>query len=211
MHQSELLVGDLMVIANGMEVPADGMLTYGADITADESAMTGETLPIKKDILIKATSSRDELVRNDNKDPHELASPIMMSGSRVLSGEGKMIVIAVGKYSALGKIQALLGAQEETVTPLQMKLEKIAEDIGKFGLISAIFIVLVLLIRFLIQEGMKDKDVRFGSYTGGYIVSYIIIGITVIVVAIPEGLPLAVTLSLAFSVKKMLYDQNLVR
>lgn len=86
----------------------------------------------------------------DNKDAHELSSPIMMSGSRVLSGEGKMIVIAVGKYSALGKIQALLGVQEETSTPLQMKLEKIAEDIGKFGLISAIVIVVILLIRFFI-------------------------------------------------------------
>jgi len=67
------------------------------------------------------------------------------------------------------------------------------------------------LIRFFIQEGLKSEEERFGSYTGGLIVSYIIIGITVIVVAIPEGLPLAVTLSLAFSVKKMLYDQNLVR
>ena len=72
-------------------------------------------------------------------------------------------------------------------------------------------IVLILLIRFFITEGLKDEADRFGDYTGGRIVSYIIIGITVIVVAIPEGLPLAVTLSLAFSVKKMLYDQNLVR
>ena len=127
MHQSELLVGDLMVVANGMEVPADGLLTTGADITTDESAMTGETHAIKKDIMMKCQHQRDEMIKMDNKDPHELSSPIMMSGSRVLSGEGKMVVIAVGKYSALGKIQALLGVQEESETPLQMKLVKIAE------------------------------------------------------------------------------------
>jgi magnesium-transporting ATPase (P-type) len=93
-----------MVVANGMEVPADGLLIHGADITTDESAMTGETLPIKKDIMMKCNSQREEMIKMDNKDAHELSSPIMMSGSRVLSGEGKMIVIAVGKFSALGKI-----------------------------------------------------------------------------------------------------------
>jgi len=90
-------------------------------------------------------------------------------------------------------------------------LEKIAEDIGLFGLVSAILIFIVLIIRFIIEEMAKDADVRFGSETGGTIVDYVLIAITVIVVAIPEGLPLAVTLSLAFSVKKMLMDQNLVR
>jgi len=93
-----------MVVSNGMEIPADGILTHGADLTTDESAMTGETLPIKKDILLKSIHVRDELVKSENKDPHELPSPIMMSGSRVLSGEGKMVVISVGKFSALGKI-----------------------------------------------------------------------------------------------------------
>lgn len=90
-----------------------------------------------------------------------------------------------------------------------MKLETIAEDIGKFGLYSAILIVIVLLIRFGIEKGISrewdtSRDLK-------EILDYFILAITVIVVAIPEGLPLAVTLSLAFSVKKMLVDQNLVR
>lgn len=90
-----------------------------------------------------------------------------------------------------------------------MKLEKIAEDIGKFGLYSAITIVVVLLIRFSIEKGISREWDTGKDLTE--ILNYFILAITVIVVAIPEGLPLAVTLSLAFSVKKMLIDQNLVR
>lgn len=153
---------------------------------------------------------RNEMIKNNaEKNAHEVASPVMLSGSKVLNGEGKMIIIAVGKLSAMGKIQNLLAAQEQAATPLQMKLEKIAEDIGKFGLVSAIFILLVLIIRMIVTESMKD-EAWSGDYWGD-LVSYLILAVTVVVVAIPEGLPLAVTLSLAFSIKKMLYDQNLVR
>ena len=76
--------------------------------------MTGETLPIKKEILIKCINSRNNVISEGGKEQastHEVSSPIMMSGSKVLQGEGKMLVIAVGKLSALGKIQALLGVQ----------------------------------------------------------------------------------------------------
>lgn len=132
-----------------------------------------------------------------------------MSGTKVLSGEGKMIVLVVGKFSCIGKIRALLEKDEPEPTPLQSKLQKLAGDIGKFGLYSAIVIIIVLLIRFAILKGVSrewntGKDIN-------KLLSFLIIGITVIVVAIPEGLPLSVTLSLAFSVKKMLKDQNLVR
>lgn len=133
----------------------------------------------------------------------------MLSGTRMLNGEGRMIVIVVGEQSCLGKIQALLGQSEPEATPLQMKLEAIAEDIGKFGLYSSITIVLILLIRFAIEKGISrtwETSVDLVE-----LLNYFILGITVIVVAIPEGLPLAVTLSLAFSVKKMLLDNNLVR
>lgn len=120
-----------------------------------------------------------------------------------------MIVIVVGPESCLGKIRGILEKDEDDETPLQQKLEVIAEDIGKFGLYSAIFIIVVLLIRFTIikitiEPWNTDLDVV-------KILNYFIIGIVVIVVAVPQGLPLSVTLSLAFSVKKMLKDQNLVR
>lgn len=88
-------------------------------------------------------------------------------------------------------------------------MTKIAEDIGKFGLIAACSIVGIMLIRFAIEKGIEGAWDNSEDLTE--ILNFFIIGITVVVVAIPEGLPLAVTLSLAFSVKKMLNDQNLVR
>lgn len=104
-----------------MELPADGLLINGADITCDESAMTGETLPIHKEVFLKCQHKRNIIVAEGGKDSataHDVPTPIMLSGSKVLSGEGKMVIIAVGKLSALGKIQALLTADEETTTPL---------------------------------------------------------------------------------------------
>ena len=89
-----------------------------------------------------------------------------------------------------------------------MKLEAIAHDIGKFGLISASAIMLVLLIRFTVERIKADE---FKGKHAGELLGFLIIGITVVVVAIPEGLPLAVTLSLAYSTKRMLKDNNLVR
>lgn len=120
-----------------------------------------------------------------------------------------MLIIVVGEFSCVGKISKLLNTKEEEVTPLQEKLEAIAMDIGGFGLKSAILIVLVLFIRFAIEKiYLNEWD---HSKDWSEMLRFIIIGITVVVVAIPEGLPLSVTLSLAYSVKKMLKDNNLVR
>ena len=141
--------------------------------------------------------------------PQSVPSPILYSGSKIVSGEGKYLVLCVGPHSVSGKIKELI-AEEEEATPLQMKLETIARDIGNFGLISAIFTVVFLFIRFGIDLSRSTQGWDENNHPGE-LVSYVIIGITIIVVAIPEGLPLAVTLSLAYSVKKMLYDQNLVR
>lgn len=119
-----------------------------------------------------------------------------------------MIAIVVGPQSTQGKIDEILKSQEENKSPLQEKLETIADDIGLFGLYSAILIVLLLLARFTAERIIEQ------SFTSSHVVEIIkffIIGITVIVVAIPEGLPLSVTLSLAFSTQKMLQDKNLVR
>lgn len=132
-----------------------------------------------------------------------------MGGTRALTGEGKMVVVVVGDQSCIGKIRAMLEQDDETVTPLQEKLIKLADDIGKVALISAIAIMLVLFVRFgivKIQTQTWDNKADLERMLG-----FFIVGIAVVVMAIPEGLPLSVTLSLAFSVKKMLKDQNLVR
>jgi Ca2+ transporting ATPase len=140
---------------------------------------------------------------------HTVPSPILLSGTKILTGEGRMIVLVVGESSCIGKIRALLEKDDPEPTPLQQKLEELATDIGKFGLYSALLIIIVMLIRFAIIKGTTKE-----WHTGPdliEILNFFIIGIIVVVVAIPEGLPLSVTISLAFSVKKMLNDQNLVR
>lgn len=127
-----------------------------------------------------------------------------MSGTNTLTGDGKMVAIVVGKKSCVGRIKEKLKDDGDNQTPLQLKLTVIAEDIGYFGLYSSIAIFVVLMIRFTIERsssgsnGGWDHNEHWGEMLG-----FFIICITVVVVAIPEGLPLSVTLSLAYSVKKM--------
>lgn len=120
-----------------------------------------------------------------------------------------MVVVAVGSNSAEGRIVDAVEADDEQ-TPLQLKLEKLAGDIGKLGLVAAIITIGILYIRYVVEisVGAIDWD---GSKHPIELVRYFVLGITVLVVAIPEGLPLAVTISLAYSVGKMQIDNNLVK
>lgn len=186
-----------------MEIPVDGWLLEAADVYVDESSMTGESEPVTKDTLENCLNALKKNCKDD------VPSPVIVSGTKVASGEGKMVCLVVGKNSCIGKIKSLVEEKAEVLTPLQAKLETLASDIGKFGLYSAIVIVIVLLIRFTIErvtEHYWDSSKHLHQ-----ILDFFLIGITVIVVAIPEGLPVAVTLTLAYSVKKMLLDNNLVR
>ncbi|CAD8110921.1 unnamed protein product [Paramecium sonneborni] len=209
LHQSLVMVGDIIQIFEGMEIPADCLVVEAAELTSDESAMTGETDPIKKDTYVNCKKQRDKLKDQQNScGRHDVSSPVMLSGTKVLSGEGKMIVVVVGDSSCVGKISSLLATEDVQTTPLQEKLEAIAQDVGKFGLVSSALILFILLLRFAIE---RIKDNSFEKDHIKEMLNFIIISITVIVVAIPEGLPLAVTLSLAYSTKRMLKDNNLVR
>jgi len=210
-HESELVSGDIVKISEGMDVPCDMLVLEAHDITTDESALTGEPDAIKKKIYQECLEKRDEIIANGQKNSsksHDVYSPILMSGTSILTGEGRALVLVVGESSVLGQIKKFL-VQETEVTPLQQKLETVAESIGKFGLISAILVLIILLIRFLVDRGVTHTWDEGSKYT--QIIRFVIIAITVLAVAIPEGLPLAVTLSLAYSVKKMMKDNNLVR
>jgi Ca2+ transporting ATPase len=142
-----------------------------------------------------------------------------------MTGEGWFICIVVGDHSCQGKIMSKLDTEIET-TPLQEKLEQIATDIGLMGMWAAILTVHTLFFRFWIERFIGRSMDMFGGGedTGTYEnmngslkaycqewIRYIILGITIIVVAVPEGLPLAVMISLAYSVRKMLIDQNFVK
>lgn len=140
---------------------------------------------------------------------HELPSPLILSGTNIAGGEGKMLCLMVGEHSCLGQIIKNLIARPE-VTPLQHKLETIATDIGKMGTYIALLIVHVLLFRYFLEGLDKRNTDLFGGESPEsdslFVDSlqkwlrYLIVGVAIIVVAVPEGLPLAVMISLAYSI-----------
>ena len=192
--------------------------------------MTGESDEVKKELQAKCIRIKQEKESDANKTTvgtisrkHDLPSPLLMSGTSVSQGEGKMLSIMVGDDSCLGEIIKKLKVRPE-VTPLQHKLEEIATDIGKMGTYVALLTIHVLLIRFFIEGFVKRNVDLFGGVekegedSSGFlikfvkdVVSYVIIGVAIIVVAVPEGLPLAVMISLAYSIERMLKDSNDVK
>jgi len=231
LHPNGLYVGDIIKVNYGVSIPVDGILIEG-NIGCDESAMTGESDELMKEIpsecdKLHAASETDDTKHMTRKVgsamKNELPSSILQSGTSVASGDGTFMCLMVGPASCLGMIEAKTGVKEEEKTPLQLKLEEIAEDIGKLGTIFAILTVHVLLLRF-IWEGLMGRNIDLfggeehaeeeGCSKNGCFLKYVgdifkalIIGIVIIVVAVPEGLPLAVMISLAFSIGQMLKDK----
>ncbi|KAM5287768.1 plasma membrane calcium-transporting ATPase 1 isoform 3-T3 [Ctenodactylus gundi] len=251
---ADITVGDIAQVKYGDLLPADGILIQGNDLKIDESSLTGESDHVKKSL---------------DKDP------LLLSGTHVMEGSGRMVVTAVGVNSQTGIIFTLLGAggeeeekkdekkkekknkkQDGTIenrnkakaqdgaamemqplksedggdgdekdkkkanlpkkekSVLQGKLTKLAVQIGKAGLLMSAVTVIILVLYFVIDTFWVQKRAWLAECTPIYIqyfVKFFIIGVTVLVVAVPEGLPLAVTISLAYSVKKMMKDNNLVR
>ena len=197
----EILVGDLVKINYGEILPADMLMIEGNGIKIDESSLTGESNAMTKKPYEKC---KDEMEQG-NRNP---SSMILLSGTNVIEGAGTAIAIAIGEHSQKGIIRGTIdNAQEDNKTPLEMKLDKIANLIGYFGLGSA----LVTLIALVIQMIMKySKEFDFSDMLST-LLKIVILCVSIIVVAIPEGLPLAVTLSLAFSIKRLMDNNNLVR
>ncbi|XP_072522101.1 plasma membrane calcium-transporting ATPase 2 isoform X3 [Salminus brasiliensis] len=259
---ADIVVGDIAQIKYGDLLPADGILIQGNDLKIDESSLTGES---------------DHVRKSADKDP------MLLSGTHVMEGSGRMVVTAVGVNSQTGIIFTLLGAggeeeekkekkgqavedgqqlagkmqdgnmennqtkvkkqdgaaamemqplksaeggetdekekkkssvSKKEKSVLQGKLTKLAVQIGKAGLVMSAITVIILVLYFAIDNFVLQKRQWLPECTPVYIqyfVKFFIIGVTVLVVAVPEGLPLAVTISLAYSVKKMMKDNNLVR
>ncbi|XP_038174601.1 plasma membrane calcium-transporting ATPase 2 isoform X2 [Microtus oregoni] len=263
---AEIVVGDIAQIKYGDLLPADGLFIQGNDLKIDESSLTGESDQVRKSV---------------DKDP------MLLSGTHVMEGSGRMVVTAVGVNSQTGIIFTLLGAggeeeekkdkkgvkkgdglqlpavdgaapanaagsanaslvnakQQDGAAAMEMqplksaeggdaddkkkanmhkkeksvlqgKLTKLAVQIGKAGLVMSAITVIILVLYFTVDTFVVNKKPWLTECTPVYVqyfVKFFIIGVTVLVVAVPEGLPLAVTISLAYSVKKMMKDNNLVR
>ncbi len=181
----DLVAGDVVELATGGRAPVDGIVLRAVDLQMDESSMTGESEPADKDPGAR-----------------------ILSGTTVTEGRGAMLVTAVGDESEWGKLRLALESSDDA-TPLQERLGELANTIGKVGMGAAILTFGALLIQGIFFK--HTITMSLDANTWATLVEAAIIAITIVVVAVPEGLPLAVTASLAYSVRKMMKDQNLVR
>lgn len=195
----ELLVGDIVQLENGDKIPADGVVIESDDLESNEASLTGEPDDLKKMWMTREGNVGD---------------PFLLSGCQITKGYGRMVVIAVGSDSRWGRIKAKL-ATEHKDTPLQEKLDDMAQLIGYMGGGAAVMTFLAMMVIWFARADVREKhhgdpnDLMLGF--GSYLLEGLIIAVTIVVVALPEGLPLAVTISLAYSTRKMLADQNLIR
>ncbi|KAJ6847612.1 calcium-transporting ATPase 1, plasma membrane-type-like [Iris pallida] len=185
----DLLPGDIVHLAIGDQVPADGLFVSGFSLLINESSLTGESEPVAVNTEY----------------------PFLLSGTKVQDGSCKMLVTTVGMRTQWGKLMATLSEGGDDETPLQVKLNGVATIIGKIGLFFAVVTFAVLaqgLVTHKYQEGLY---LDWSGDDALEMLEYFAIAVTIVVVAVPEGLPLAVTLSLAFAMKKMMNDKALVR
>ncbi|XP_065006132.1 calcium-transporting ATPase 5, plasma membrane-type-like isoform X2 [Musa acuminata AAA Group] len=192
----DIVVGDVVPLKIGDQVPADGILITGHSLAIDESSMTGES----------------KIVHKDQK------APFLMSGCKVADGYGNMLVTAVGINTEWGLLMSSISEDTGEETPLQVRLNGVATFIGIAGLTVAAAVLLVLLARYFtghtknpngsVQFAKGQTNVK-AAVNGA--IKIFTVAVTIVVVAVPEGLPLAVTLTLAYSMRKMMADKALVR
>ncbi|XP_044498781.1 calcium-transporting ATPase 2, plasma membrane-type-like [Mangifera indica] len=185
----DLLPGDIVHLGIGDQVPADGLFVSGFSVSIDESSLTGESEPV----MVNAEH------------------PFMLSGTKIQDGSCKMMVTTVGMRTQWGKLMATLSEGGDDETPLQVKLNGVATIIGKVGLFFAIVTFVVLVQRLFSQKLQEGTIWSWSGDEALKMLEFFAVAVTIVVVAVPEGLPLAVTLSLAFAMKKMMNDKALVR
>ncbi|XP_074284817.1 calcium-transporting ATPase 8, plasma membrane-type-like isoform X3 [Silene latifolia] len=192
----DIVVGDVLPLKIGDQVPADGVLISGQALAIDESSMTGES----------------KIVSKNHK------SPFLLSGCKVADGYGTMLVTSVGINTEWGMLMASISEETGEETPLQVRLNGLATFVGITGLSVASVVLVVLLVRYF--TGNTKETVEMPQFKAGVtsvsravdgVIKIITIAVTIVVVAVPEGLPLAVTLTLAYSMRKMMRDKALVR
>ncbi len=193
----EVVVGDIVVVGSGDEIPADGQLLDALSLKVNESSLTGELQTSKttnpKDFDEEATYPSNHLLR----------------GTTVSEGHGTIEVYAVGDATEYGKVAEQATTTSDEVTPLHKQLTRLSKIISRIGggLAIAIFAILILKGIFVTGE-LKDGD---WLHITNHILSYFMVSVAIMVMAIPEGLPMSITLSLAMNMRRMLKTNNLVR
>lgn len=192
LSQKEIVAGDVVLLSTGDKIPADGRLLQSSGLAADESALTGESVPAKKDA---------GFIIADGKTPLAERTNMVYSGNYITSGYGKMVVTAVGDNTEFGKIAKELTNTERSSTPLQEKLTRLGKTITILGVIAAAIVFISELISFALSGGIRLEDVLEAFVTS----------IVLIVAAVPEGLPTIVAVSLSINIIKLSQQNALVK
>ncbi|XP_077246453.1 calcium-transporting ATPase 12, plasma membrane-type-like [Tasmannia lanceolata] len=193
----DIVVGDVVCLKIGDQIPADGLFLSGHSFQLDESSMTGES---------------DHVIVDAGR------NPFMFSGTKVADGYAQMLVLSVGMNTTWCEMMSTISSNSDEQTPLQARLDKLTSYIGKVGLAVAFLVLTVLLVRYFTgntedENGNREftaKKTKISDVMNS-MASIFTAAVTIVVVAIPEGLPLAVTLTLAYSMKRMMADQAMVR
>ena len=190
----DVVVGDVVLVEVGDEVPADGELIVCNDLQINESPLTGE--PVTEKSLEGG---------GDGAYPRN----IILRSTMVMNGRGEFVVTAVGDATEIGKVAKKSTEQTSVVTPLNMQLDKLAKMISKVGSVVSVAAFFIFLIHdILTNPAWGGKDY---FYMAEIVLKYFMMAVTLIVMAVPEGLPMAITLSLALNMRRMLKSNNLVR
>ena len=190
----DVVVGDVVLVEVGDEVPADGELIVCNDLQINESALTGE--PIAEKSLEGG---------GDGAYPRN----VILRSTMVMNGRGEFVVTAVGDATEIGKVAKKSTEQTSVETPLHMQLDKLAKMISKVGSVVSVAAFFIFLIHdILTNPAWGGKDY---FYMAEIVLKYFMMAVTLIVMAVPEGLPMAITLSLALNMRRMLKSNNLVR
>ena len=190
----DVVVGDVVLVEVGDEVPADGELILCNDLQINESALTGE--PVAEKSLEGG---------GDGAYPRN----VILRSTMVMNGRGEFVVTAVGDATEIGKVAKKSTEQTSVETPLHMQLDKLAKMISKVGSVVSVAAFFIFLIHdILTNPAWGGKDY---FYMAEIVLNYFMMAVTLIVMAVPEGLPMAITLSLALNMRRMLKSNNLVR
>ena len=199
--RKDVVVGDIVVLETGEEIPADGELIEAISLQVNESNLTGE--PVINKTIIKA----------DFDEEATYASNRVMRGTTVVDGHGMMKVLQVGDATEIGKVARQSTEQSGEPTPLNIQLTKLAKLIAKIGFTVAAATFIVFVSKDLYQYISANEISGWHHYMAiaQIVLKYFMMAVTLIVVAVPEGLPMSVTLSLALNMRRMLSTNNLVR
>ncbi len=218
----EVVVGDVVIVETGDEVPADGHLFEATDLEVDESSLTGEQLAKKEQMHDGECPKEDVQPSSISPQPsaispqpssisHESTYPpyLVLRSSMVMAGTGRYVVIAVGDETEIGHVARQATELTGVKTPLNMQLDRLARLISKVGMTLSCAAFVAFLLHDILVSPLWHTTDYVGM--GEVVLRYFMMAVTLIVMAVPEGLPMAVTLALALNMRRMLKSNNLVR